>query len=358
MVGSRTYIRDLQALSSIVTNTRRNLCGSARLNIAALSQRLFARNVTEEQGVQYSRKVKAKVPRTERIASENAASFGRLERADQEFTIFDKSITRVLDLGYVSGNWSFYSKERMMEIHGLEEDKFNDKCHILGFDLLFGTPPPGVSSMQGNIFSKGCQDLIISHFKEVALRNKFRMLKIEEAQRSYFFKEQKESFIEKKIEELSDVLSGTALTELKNASFSDYKPDLILSDLSSPHLQERGYFNNTNTKPYLRMNSNPALSKVILRDHKLSIDLADASLVLVSQLLRQNGKFVIRLCLGDPEDKEVNVFERRLKNVFGNVTLWKDPDNFQAPKNYHEIYFICTSKLEDSPDKKKVFLDI
>lgn len=354
----RRGICKFQAIILIAVNTRRSLCGSARSNIAALSQRLFARNVTEEQEIQYSRRVKAKVPRSERIALENAASFGRLERVDQEFAVFDKSITRVLDLGYVSGNWSFYSKERMMEIHELEEENFNDKCHILGFDLLFGTPPSGVSSMQGNIFSKGCQDLIISHFKEVTIRNKFRMLKLEDAQRSYFFKEQKDSFIEKKIDELSDELSSTALTELKNSSLSDYKPDLILSDLTSPHLQERGFFNNTNTKPHLRMNSNPALFRIILRDQKLSIDLADASLVLVSRLLRRNGKFVIRLCLGNPEDKEVNVFERRLKNVFKNVTLWKDPDDFQAPKNYHEIYFICTMKLEDSPDRKKVFLNI
>ena len=41
----------------------------------------------------------------------------------------------------------------MAKLHNISDPgKIHQKCHILGFDILFGSPPIGVSSIQGNIF--------------------------------------------------------------------------------------------------------------------------------------------------------------------------------------------------------------
>lgn len=326
----------------------------------------LARNVKLEHE-QWKAKVvgpnsKTKPSRQERIDRVNIRNRSKLQDADNEFGIFNAGVTKVLDLGFVPGNWSEFARYRLCQVHGIDEDKFHEKCHILGFDILFGTPPLGVSSMQGNIFSKSAHDLISMHFKDIALRNAVEAKNMndegmDEFQQSYYFKEQSESFIEQQVSDLSEEFDKLTVTKNDKEKEVDYKPDLILSDLSAPFMQEKGFFNNTNSKPYLRTAANPILSRTITDEAKAAIDSADAALILACDVLKKGGTLVLRLAKVDPDDAEIALLHSRLDKVFSHVYIWNRSSLFDE-QNYvpQDKFYVCLDKIDDVCDKKQVFM--
>lgn len=339
---------------------RRSICGSGTKS--------FARNVMLEHE-QWKAKVvdrnsSKKPSRQERIDRVNIGNRSKLQEVDNEFGIFNMGVTRVLDVGFVPGNWSEFARHRLCQVHGVDEEKFHEKCHILGFDILFGTPPLGVSSMQGNIFSKSAQELIAIHFKDIAFRRTVDERNtddklLEEFRQSYFFKEQNESLREQQVNNISDDFERFTITDPTNKRETeiDYKPDLILSDLSAPFMQDKGFFNNTNTKPYLRTGANAILSRTITDEEKASIDLADAVIVLSCDVLKKGGNLVLRLAKVNPDDPEIGLLQSRLDKVFTHVYQWKgnglfDDQNFRA----RDSFYICMDKIDDMCDKKQVFM--
>lgn len=304
--------------------------------------------------------------RQQKINDVNMTSQSKLYHIDNKFHIFNDQVTRVLDLGYVPGNWLEFAKFRLCSVYGLEEIDINDKCDLLGFDLLFDTPPLGTSSIQGNIFSKTSHKSIIQFFKDSALRRKEenikKLSKVDELNKSYFVKEQTE------IEMIE-----SHMTNLKLDDELDYKPQLILSDLAMPFNQERGYFNNTNTRPYLRFSSNEVLSRPMTEKVKSAIDLADATLVLTCDLLKDGGNLVLRLPAVDKDDDEFSVLLNRCRKLFSTVSSWpqpletflkqnpivqqNDPTAYRARSSakYRELFLICQDKKDI--DKLSVFMN-
>jgi 23S rRNA (uridine2552-2'-O)-methyltransferase len=282
----------------------------------------------------------------------------KLYRIDKEFNIFNENVKKVVDLGYAPGNWSSFAKFRMEQVHDLSEDNFNKTCHILGFDLVFATPPIGVSTIQGNIYSKFSHKNIINHFKEVAL-NEYERLQSQSSQKdeldtSYYVKETSEPVIEDEdINKLSANLNKLTLMELSDYQKEQYrerqrsilqqlsyKPDLVLSDLAKPFMQQSGFFNNTFSRPYLRINSNEALNKPITDPLKSAIDLNDAALLLCCNLLRDGGAFVSRMSLVNHGDHELELYEERLRKVFNSVDI-RSGSKFEIGT---EMFFVGRNK--------------
>lgn len=338
--------------------TRRTLCSSRT--------RWFARNVMLENE-QWKAKVKGvnskkTTSRQERIDRANLGNRSKLQQLDNKFGIFNKKVTRVLDLGYVPGNWTEFARQRLCQVHDIEEENFHKTCHILGFDILFGTPPQGVSSMQGNIYSKSAHKLISTHFKDIALRKEVEVLKtknedLEEFRQSYFFKEQNETLIEQQVSELSEDMNELTLQDVqgKSKSHLDYKPHLILSDLSAPFMQDKGFFNNTNTKPYLRIGANSVLNRPITEEEKASIDLADAALVLACDVLAKGGCLVLRLSKINDNDPEIDLLQSRLAKVFNRVHTWNRDVSYDRQNKPSDSFFVCLDKIDDVCNKKDVF---
>lgn len=312
-----------------------------------------------------------KVTRQEQIDRTNLASHGKLYYIDQKFDIFNDKVTKVVDLGFVPGNWSQFSKSRLCQVHQLLEEDFSKKCHILAVDLLFGTPALGTSSIQGNIYSKFTHQRIIHHFKEIAIRkqllNSQEQVLMNEEENSYFVREQDQTFFD----QLDDITTNLDNLNLQNQKTQllaalqphHYQPDLILSDLSAPFLQDQGFFNNTNTRPYIRTGSNEGLKEVIIDPLKTSIDLADAALLLSCSALKKGGAIVLRLSKVDHIDPELKLLYQRLARVFHNVDTWSNvdyPKVIQDPhlaqsSRFDEKIFVCTDKIEDIADKREVF---
>ncbi|WEJ97343.1 2' O-ribose methyltransferase [Yamadazyma tenuis] len=273
-------------------------------------------------------------------------SQSKLYHINEEFQIFNRHVTKILDLGYVPGNWLEFSKLKMCEVHGLPEDQINSRCHFLGFDILMSPPPPYTSSMQGNVFSKAAHKQIIDHFKELALREK--LIEPEtDSQNSYFVNEQTDSRIDEELEKLETGLRELRISANEGPGWH-YKPDLILSDLSLPFIQDKGFYHNTQTKPHMRLANNPGLNEPVFNKQKSSIDMADVSLLLSCELLKQHGNLVIRMASVDLEDPELEVLSQRLERVFSRVEE-------RQPGTEDEIFFICLDKKEDAIDKSVIF---
>lgn len=297
------------------------------------------------------RKPGQKLTRQETIEKNNMLNQSKLYHIDSDIGIFNSKVTKVLDLGYVPGNWLQFSKFRLCDIHGLEESKIATKCCLLGFDILFGTPPMGTSTIQGNMFSKTAHKSIENHFKDYELKRQLRLRsESQDFQRSYFAKEQADNHVEEEISHLEETLEKTSLIEEFN-----YKPQVILSDLGSPFLQERGFFNNTNSRPYYRFFSNNALKQPIIDKLKSSFDLADACMVLTCDILEKHGTLVLRLPRISKDDPELLIIKNRLQLIFEEVIEWCIDREAWENIPAGELFFICKNKCDDSADKRKVF---
>lgn len=283
----------------------------------------------------------------------NDFSRHKLHHVDDAFGIFDGSVTKALDLGSVPGNWLEYTKKRLYEIHHIHDGKFLETCHILGFDVLFDPPVSETSGMQGNIFSQKVQDNIVNHFKELAFRRKqAQRNKNDGLQQSYLAREQQEMLLEQHFDELTSKMDNLSL----DLGFGDYQPEVILSDLAPPFMQMRGFYNNTNSRPYLRTGTNDQLKRTLTEPEKLSIDLAEAALLLACRLLKKGGKLVIRLLRVNFNDPELLQLQHRLERVFSQVHPWNRHVSYKLPINRtDELFFICLDKKETTADKRKVF---
>ncbi|KAL6453953.1 MRM2 rRNA methyltransferase 2 [Candida maltosa Xu316] len=281
--------------------------------------------------------------RKDKVTKYNNNNLARISQLDRRFNILNKSQTKIIDLGFVPGNWIYYIKNQMAKIHGVEDpDKIYQKCHILGFDILFGMPPPGVSCIQGNIFSKMAHQNIINHFREIALLENHRQ-ENEIDPKSYFLKEQDEDRIDKEI-------IKKRLMSKRDIITSGHLVDLIVSDLGKPGPQQSGFYNYTETNPYLRYNNNAGLNHSIVDENNANFDFMDAALLLSCNILKPGGRFVARCGNADPNDPETELLHDKLTKVFHKVI---EVNNFASDRNQSlvqsvEKYYICDIKKQDN----------
>ncbi|KAG7663003.1 MRM2 [[Candida] subhashii] len=290
------------------------------------------------------------------IKSHGIDSYNYLAELDRKFIIIDPSVKKVLDIGWVPGNWMEYTVHQLTHLHGIDGSLADSGCHVLGFDILFQTPPPGVSTIQGNIFSKSSQALVINHLKEFTWGQSLKVglpkLQPEDTiePKSYFTKEQEESMLDHKLDEVNKDLAHLNLSpklpdselDLQNV---DFRTDLVISDLSKPGMQTDGFYSRSWSMPYNRLNNNSPLNNSVLSPGKASLDLADAALMLTCNALKPGGKFLLRLSRVFPHDKEIHLLNRRLNKVFKVVERINSHPEIKAQPQ--DMIYLCKHKKQD-----------
>lgn len=303
-----------------------------------------------------------KPTRQQKIDETNTHSQSKLLLLDHRFDLFNQTVTKVVDLGYAPGNWISYARNTLLQFHDVSPEKIHSKCTLVGLDIIFTQPPPGTVGTQGNIYSQAAHDNIINLLKEAAFRRINPDAKLtQDFQNSYLLKEIEESRFEAEMGELAAAFNDLSVApnddHLANlVGYKQYQADVILSDLSAPFLQDRGFFSNTHTKPYIRSSSNKLLRMPLSEPTKACFDLAEAALLLCCNALVKEGKFVLRLAKVDLADPELFLLETRLRRVFNGVTRWSYCGTTKSVLlRTQELFLICEDKKDYVADKYKVF---
>ncbi|PVH20133.1 hypothetical protein CXQ85_001913 [Candidozyma haemuli] len=299
----------------------------------------------------------ARLTRQEKIDGSNHLSRSKLHQLDTKFNLFNENVTKMVDLGYSPGNWLIYAREALSRIHEIEPEKIYQKCTLVGLDIIIGNHPAGTFTTQGNILSKLAHRNVISLLKEHA----YKRLVVQNGLLDDLLPEQdaKDPTFESEMARISDIFDDLSLKDktLESIlSLQDYQADLITSDLSSAFLQDKGFFNNTTTRPFIRSSTNSELRRNVTDPLKASIDTAEAALLLCCEALAKGGNFVIRLARIDLADPEIDLLEERLKRVFKHVQRWKPEGSTKSNFSViSELYFVCKDKQDHLADKYNVF---
>lgn len=296
----------------------------------------------------------ARLTRKEKIEGLNHIARSKLYHLDSQFDLFSDSVTKVVDLGYAPGNWLLYARDALLMAHGIDPEKVYQKCTLVGLDIVVGNHPQGSFTTQGNIFSKLAHANVLKLLKEHAYR---RLA----AQNGALIESgsTKDPTLDSEMARISALFQNLQLDDETLDGIlrlQDYQADLVMSDLTHPFLQDKGFFNNTTSKPYIRSSTNSALQTHITDPLKSSIDMADAALLLCCDTLAKGGSFLIRLARVDLADPELQILEQRLQRTFKEVEKW-NLEGVTETKSMktRELYFICKNKIDHLADKYKVF---
>lgn len=295
--------------------------------------------------------------RQQKIDATNSNAAHTLARIESRFPIFLAQTTKVVDLGFAPGNWLTYARDRLASIHNVDVAKIHRSCTLVGLDLLFATPPRGTHTTQGNVYSQGVQNNVMTLLKEAALRRlESDLRETPEVDDLYL---DKEARLERDFAAVpSQFGEADRRRPLMNLlGYSSWQADVVLSDLGPPFLQDKGFYNNTHSKPYIRSRTNTALRQTITEPGKSSLDLADAALIFCCDKLVKGGKFVVSVRSVDLADPEVLLFESRLQLVFHKVSRWSTSEAFSSEMlKPHDLYFLCGGKKDYVIRKEDVFL--
>lgn len=298
----------------------------------------------------------ARLTRKEKIEGLNHIARSKLYQLDTRFDIFNEKVTNVVDLGYAPGNWLSYARDALLAAHDIEPEKIYQKCTLVGLDIVVGNHPQGSFTTQGNIFSKLAHRNVTKLLKEHAYR---RLAVQNSVLQNTDTKGNGEFTLDSEMAKISEMflnldIKDEALESIM--SIQDYQANLVMSDMTNPFLQDKGFFNNTTSRPYIRSSTNSALRHHTSDPLKSSIDTADAALLLCCDVLAKGGSFLIRLSRVDLADPELSLFEQRLKRTFAQVNKWNSEGVTESDKLIIlELYFVCKHKTEHIADKYEVF---
>lgn len=295
--------------------------------------------------------------RQQKIDDTNSNAAHTLARIESRFPIFLAQTTKVVDLGFAPGNWLTYARDRLAAIHDVDVAKLHRNCTLVGLDLLFATPPRGTHTTQGNVYSQGVQNNVMTLLKEAALRRlESDLRETPEVDDLYL---DKEARLERDFAAIPSQFGDADRSRpLQNLlGYGSWQADVVLSDLGPPFLQDKGFYNNTHSKPYIRSRTNAALRQTITEPGKASLDLADAALIFCCDKLVKGGTFVVSLRSVDLADPELLLFESRLHLVFHKVSRWSPTAAFSSDlPRPHDLYFLCGGKRDYVIRKEDVFL--
>lgn len=310
----------------------------------------------------YALNFSRKPTRKQKIYEQGLQSQSNIAQIDHHFSIFNETVTKVVDVGYVPGSWLEYAKLKLLKVHHVDPDVINTKCTLIGTDIICGSPIPGTITTQGNIYSQSVHDNVISLLKEAAFRrwNPSADGNSPDTDNSYLLKELQETHLEAELDGLAAAFNEFSLDDKEGMKKllgpKLYQADVIMSDLATPFLQNAGFFNNTYARPYIRSSTNEALRQPTTNSQKASIDLAEAALLLCFDALVKNGTFVTRLAQVDFADPEIELFQSRLEKIFKQVERWSPREKiFSETSHVDDLYFISKFKRDYSIDKYAVF---
>lgn len=298
----------------------------------------------------------ARLTRKEKIEGLNHIARSKLYQLDTRFDLFNEKVSNVVDLGYAPGNWLSYARDALLVAHNIDPERIYQKCTLVGLDIVIGNHPLGSFTTQGNIFSKLAHKNVTKLLKEHA----YRRLAVQNGILQHTGNKGNGEFtLDSEMAKISEMflnldINDEALESIM--SIQDYQANLVLSDMSNPFLQDKGFFNNTTSRPYIRSSTNPALRHHTSDPLKSSIDTADAALLLCCDVLAKGGTFLIRLSRVDLADPELLLLEQRLKKTFLEVNKWNPEGVTESEKLIIlELYFVCKHKTEHIADKYEVF---
>ncbi|PRT54143.1 rRNA methyltransferase 2, mitochondrial [Wickerhamiella sorbophila] len=235
----------------------------------------------------------------------------KLLELHKRFNLFRPGMT-VVDLGYAPGSWSQVAVKHV-----------RPKGRVFGVDMLFVTPPDGVTAIQGNFLNPAVQARLKqmladpTHGQPVPFHHNVAFVSQDEADavRKIREKEQLEAHL-------------YALERIQEHGEADPETpvDLVLSDMLA----------NT--------------SGLIARDHSASVDLCDAALLFCIECLRPGGSFVCKFYTGD----EDQALQKRLQAVFKTVRRAKPT---ACRPESREAYFVALNKRKNVV-KSDVFPDL
>lgn len=305
-----------------------------------------------------NRYASTRLTRREKIDNQNHLSRSKLFQLDTRFNLFNKKVSRVVDLGYAPGNWMTYARDALLATHDCEPEKIYQRCTIVGLDIVVANAPRGTFATQGNVLSKLAQRNVLEILKEHAYRN--LAIKSGVLNEKIGNDESKELTLEAGIEQTRALFENLSLSKDETLesilSLQDYQAHLVMSDLTTPFLQNRGFFNNTFSRPFIRSSTNTALRMNLTDPEKNCIDLADAALLFCCENLAKAGSLVIRLAKVDLADPELSLLRQRLENLFTSVQKWSIENKTESdiPK-VQELFFVCEDKRDQIADKYVIF---
>ncbi|PCG92042.1 Ribosomal RNA large subunit methyltransferase E [Penicillium occitanis (nom. inval.)] len=240
------------------------------------------------------------------------------QQIDEQYRIFRSGQT-VVDLGYAPGSWSQVAVTRT---------KPNGR--VLGVDIIPAQPPKGVSTIQGNFLSPDIQEYVLEFVRDP---NRGRpRLPTPPADEAGHITTDEDTTVLQSLTESSVVAIDKSKEE--NGKQKERTVDVVLSDMSAPWAQVKGFSNRSLSNPYRRMMNTSGIS---FRDHAGSMDLCRAALQFSFNVLKSGGHFVCKFYQG-PEDK---VFEKQLKALFEKVHRLK-PESSRSESR--EAFFVAMAR--------------
>lgn len=295
-----------------------------------------------------------KKTRNERITEEDQFAHYAISRLNQEFHFLNKQVTKAVDLGYAPGNWLQYIQHCLLLAHHVEPQKLFTKCTVVGVDMLFSQAPLGTYSIQGNIFSQNTHANILDLLKKrsyLLLGAKTPHEKSSPVAEKLTI-EDDIAIVTNKVDSL-DLDDQLAYFDI-DVDLAVYQADLVTSDLSAAYLQRGGYYNNTMSRPFMRVRENELLRQPLTNPHKAHLDLADAAMLFCCEGLSKCGTFVLRLADVNMADPELALLEGRLRKMFQSVDRWYSK-HLGLRHNATELYLVCMDKKNLRVDKYDLF---
>ncbi|GAM34017.1 FtsJ homolog [Talaromyces pinophilus] len=201
---------------------------------------------------------------------------------------------------------------------------------VLGVDIIPAQPPKGVSTIQGNFLSADIQEYVLEFVRDP---NRGRpRLPTPPADEAGHITTDEDTTVLQSLTESSVVAIDKSKEE--NGKQKERTVDVVLSDMSAPWAQVKGFSNRSLSNPYRRMMNTSGIS---FRDHAGSMDLCRAALQFSFNVLKSGGHFVCKFYQG-PEDK---VFEKQLKALFEKVHRLK-PESSRSESR--EAFFVAMAR--------------
>ncbi|OKL55738.1 hypothetical protein UA08_09116 [Talaromyces atroroseus] len=225
----------------------------------------------------------------------------KLLQIDEQYRVFRGGQT-VVDLGYAPGSWSQVAVTRTQP-----------NGRVLGVDIIPAQPPKGVSTIQGNFLSPDVQQYVLEFVRDPNRGRPRRPAPSDGNSTDVTGRIVGES--ESILSQVSSERGSTGgIIEGKKDGNTQVERtvDVVLSDMSAPWVQVRGFSNRSLSNPYRRMMNTSGIN---FRDHAGSMDLCRAALQFSFNVLKTGGHFVCKFYQG-PEDK---ILEKQLKALFDKV---------------------------------------
>lgn len=271
-------------LSRSIYRLGQSVCGFSNCKFSVFSI-VNARSPSQNQWIQ--RQTNDFFTREAKLRQYKSRAAFKLLEIDKKYKLFKSGMT-VVDLGFAPGAWSQVAVE-----------KTSPNGKIVGVDILFATPPEGVTAIQGNFLTKSVQDevhrlvcdphlgrripkgkILISDEEDVQQQQREvemgndsndeteQSIDGEEIHRRDLELNMARTAIDLEKETVQKSDNTVADDDKESSPLDKYNVDVVLSDMCAPIFQNSGFWLRSVNDPFVRMANTSGLA---VRDHGASI---------------------------------------------------------------------------------------